>query len=220
MDYQIIPVLDAAQTGRLLEALTKQPFVDGKATAQDNAQSVKNNLQAQRTDALAELERQVSSALYANGEFQAFAFPKRVRSPIFSRYEHGMNYGEHVDGSIMHEGNDPLRADLAVTVFLSPPDSYDGGELVISRTYGEEEIKLAAGEAVVYPASTVHRVAPVTRGVRTAAVTWVQSAVRDERMRALLFDLYLAMRKVEWRQDPTLLLSKTYHNLLRISAEF
>ena len=221
MDYQIIPVLEPAQVARLLSALASHPFQDGKATAHGIARDIKHNLQAERTgDSLAELDQLVSSSLYANSIFQAFAFPKRVRAPIFSRYESGMNYGSHVDGAIMNDNGNLLRADLAVTLFLSPPESYDGGELVIELAYGEEEIKLAAGEAVVYSADSVHRVEPVTRGVRMAAVTWVQTAVRDSRMRTLLFDLFLALQKVEANEDPKLLLSKSYHNLLRMTSEF
>jgi PKHD-type hydroxylase len=221
MDYQVIPVLEPAQAERILQALATHRFVDGKATAQGPARDVKHNLQAERSGhSLSALDALVSSALSANSLFQAFAFPRRVRPPIFSRYEPGMAYGEHVDGAIMHDNGNALRADLAVTLFLSPPESYEGGELVISLPYGEEEIKLPAGEAVVYSADSIHRVAPVTRGVRMAAVTWVQTAVHDSRMRALLFDLFLAMKKVEANQDPSLLLSKTYHNLLRLTAEF
>jgi PKHD-type hydroxylase len=221
MDYQIIPVLEPAQAAHILRALGSHPFIDGKATASGIARDIKNNLQAERTgDSLAELDQLVSSALCANSVFQSFAFPRRVRPPIFSRYEPGMNYGAHVDGCIMNDNGSLLRADLAVTVFLSPPESYDGGELVIELPYGETEIKLAPGEAVLYPADTVHRVAPVTRGVRMAAVTWVQTAVQDSRMRALLFDLARALQQAEANEDPKLLLSKSYHNLLRMTAEF
>ena len=221
MDYQIIPVFEPDQAARVLAALKFHPFVDGKATASGIAKDVKNNLQAERSgDSLAELDQLVSSSLCANSIFQAFAFPKRLRAPIFSRYEPGMNYGAHVDGAIMNDHGSLLRADLAVTLFLSPPESYDGGELVIELAYGEEEIKLAAGEAIVYSADTVHRVAPVTRGVRMAAVTWVQTAVRDSKMRTVLYDLFLALRKVEANEDPKLLLSKSYNNLLRMNSEF
>lgn len=221
MDYQIIPVLEPAQLAHVMKRLRSHPFVDGKATAHGIAKDIKNNLQAERSgDSLAELDHLVSNALFSNSLFQAYAFPKRVRAPIFSRYEPGMNYGAHVDGAIMDDGGKPLRADLSVTIFLSQPDTYDGGELVIELPYGEEEIKLAAGEAVVYSSDTVHRVAPVTRGVRMAAVTWVQTAVHDARMRSLLFDLYRTIQQVEAKEDPKLLLSKSYHNLLRMTSEF
>jgi PKHD-type hydroxylase len=220
MNYQIFSVLQPAQTQHLLEELAAHPFLDGKATAYGIARDVKNNRQAERTDVLAPLDELVTNALYANTDFQAFAFPRKVRLPIFSRYEPGMTYGPHVDATIFNDDGVLMRADLAVTLFLSAPETYDGGELVIELPYGEEEIKLAAGEAVVYSASSVHRVAPVTRGVRMAAVTWVQTAVQDERMRAILYDLYLMLHQVETGEDPTLLLNKTYNNLLRISSEF
>jgi PKHD-type hydroxylase len=221
MDYQIIPVLEPAQVAHVLDVLKSHPFADGRATAHGGARDVKNNLQAERAgDSLAALDRLVTDALYSNSLFQAFAFPKRIRPPVFSRYEPGMQYGAHVDGAIMNDQGSMLRADLSVTVFLSQPESYDGGELVIEMPFGEEEIKLAAGEAVIYPSDTVHRVAPVTRGARMAAVTWVQTAVRDSHMRTLLFDLHRAIQQVEAGADPMLLLSKSYHNLLRLSAEF
>jgi PKHD-type hydroxylase len=118
-------------------------------------------------------------------------------------------------------GAQPMRADLAMTIFLSSPDSYEGGELVIESPSGEQEVKLAAGEAVVYPATTLHRVTPVTRGVRMAAVTWIQCAVRDERLRAILGDLNEAVHHAEAVKDAAamLLLSKCYHNLLRYAVD-
>jgi PKHD-type hydroxylase len=221
MNYQIATILQPSQVAHVGQTLANQIFVDGKVTASGGARDVKNNLQADReTGQIAELERLISQAFFSNDLFQSFAFPKRLRSPIFSRYKPGMDYGAHVDGAIMHENGIPLRADLAATLFLSEPDTYDGGELVIQLPNGEEEIKLTAGEAIIYPANTVHHVAPVTRGTRLVAVTWVQTAVRDERMRAILFDVQQAMKQVDKKQDPMLLLSKTYHNLLRITAEF
>jgi PKHD-type hydroxylase len=137
--------------------------------------------------------------------------------PIFSRYEPGMAYGDHIDNSLMG-GFSGIRTDLAMTLFLSPPDSYHGGELVIE---GRDEIKLERGEAVVYSATSVHHVAPVTRGVRLACVTWIQSAVRDERIRAILYDLSRAAEHAETLNNPslTLLLSKSYHNLTRYASE-
>jgi PKHD-type hydroxylase len=184
--------------------------------------AVKNNLQAERTGAAAlAVDQAVLRALNRNAEFQAFAIPRRALLPIFSRYEPGMEYGAHVDNALLGAGGtETMRADLAVTLFLKAPDSYDGGELVIELSSGAEEIKLAAGEVVVYPAGTVHRVAPVTRGVRLAAVTWVQSAVRDQRVRAILFDMHLAMQQLQSGQSPDLLLMKNYHNLLRLAAEW
>jgi PKHD-type hydroxylase len=150
-------------------------------------------------------------------EFQTFTLPKRFVPPIFSRYEPGMKYGDHVDSALMG-GLNAVRTDFAVTIFLSSPASYDGGELVIG---GGDEVKLDCGEAFVYPATTIHHVTPVTRGVRFAAVTWVQSTVRNEQMRGILFDLARAVRQAEPLQnhDLSLLLSKTYQNLIRYAAE-
>jgi PKHD-type hydroxylase len=220
MEYQIFSILDDAQLERVREELARQTFVDGKATASGIAREAKNNLQAQRAgDGLRGLDELVRSALTASSGFHSFALPKRILRPIFSRYEPGMNYGAHVDSGLMTIGGEQVRSDLAVTLFLSPPESYDGGELTLELFHGEEEIKLPAGEAVVYSASTVHRVAPVTRGVRLAAVTWVQSVVRDERMRAILFDLHAASVEAEETKGPVLRITKAYHNLLRIVSE-
>lgn len=220
MDYQILSILEPSEVERILGELAQQSFVDGKLTAHGGARSVKNNLQLGRSGlAATELDQLVLSALRRNETFQAFAFPKRVMFPIFNRYEPGMEYGAHVDGGIMATAGDPMRADLAMTLFLSPPDSYEGGELILELPSGEEEIKLAAGEAFVYSAKYIHRVGPVRRGVRMAAVTWVQSAVRDASMRAILYDLHLVLRKLEDREEPALLVSKSYHNLLRLASE-
>jgi PKHD-type hydroxylase len=224
MDYQILPILDPAQVARLLAALAAHPFVDGKATASGIAREVKENRQAERStgpaaQTLAELDQIVITALCAHRGFQGFAFPRRVRPPIFSRYEPGMHYGSHVDAAYFNDQGSLVRADLSVTLFLSDPTSYEGGELLIQQSYGEEAVKLQAGEAVIYSSETVHRVAPVTRGVRIAAVTWVQSAVRDPRIRTLLFDLAASLKKLEQGEDPALLLAKSYNNLLRLSAD-
>jgi PKHD-type hydroxylase len=221
MDFQIIPVLSHDEVDRFFVELERATFVDGKATASGVAREVKHNLQADRSGAqLTAMDNTIYSALRASKEFQAFAQPKRILAPSYSRYEPGMEYGAHVDGAIMG-GAQPMRADLAMTIFLSAPDSYDGGELVIDLPFGEQQIKLPAGEAVVYPASSLHHVAPITRGVRMAAVTWIQSAVRDERLRAILADLGQAVNSAEAAQDKaaTVLLSKCYHNLLRYAAD-
>lgn len=220
MDFQIFTVLDPPEVDRILGGLAQINFVEGKTTAQGLAQAVKNNLQTELSSpAHQQLAESVRSALFKSSAFQAFALPRRVMLPMFSRYVPGMDYGSHMDSAIITTTGDPLRSDLAVTLFLAPPGSYDGGELTLELSHGEEQIKLPAGEAVAYSADTVHRVAPVTRGARMAAVTWVQSAVRDQRMRALLFDLYLAMQQAEKGEPPVLLISKTYNNLLRMTSE-
>jgi PKHD-type hydroxylase len=179
---------------------------------------VKHNLQAERSEpGRTDLDRTVISALERHPGFQAFAMPKRFAAPIFSRYEPGMEYGDHVESSI----TGGVRTDLAMTLFLSPPASYEGGELVIQFSVGEQEIKLDSGEAVVYSATAVHHVNPVTSGTRLAAVTSMQSKVKEEELRAILYDLSRALNEAEKGPDrgQTLLLAKSYHNLVRYAAE-
>jgi len=220
MNCQAIRVLPGQEAARLVSELSLRTFADGKMTASGFAREVKHNLQLQREGSNAgQLDQIVVSAFERSPEFQAFAIPRRVMAPIFSRYDPGMNYGSHVDNAFMAGGG--VRSDLSVTLFLSPPDTYDGGDLVIEMALGEQQIKLDAGEAIVYPASSVHRVAPVTRGVRFAAVTWVQSAIRDESVRTILHDLHRTMVHPDAArsQELSLLLSKSYHNLLRHAAD-
>lgn len=219
MDYQILPILEPSELESVLAELEQRHFVDGRATAHGGAQIVKNNLQIDRSATPAKLDQVIVSALRRNVAFQAFALPKRVMPPLFNRYEPGMEYGAHVDGAIMPTATEPMRTDLAMTLFLSSPESYEGGELILQLASGDQEIKLAAGDALIYSAKYIHRVEPVRAGVRLAAVTWVQSAVRDERIRALLYDLHLAMQKLDPREEAALLISKSYHNLLRLSSE-
>ena len=220
MDYQILSILEPAEVDSILSELSRQRFVDGRLTALGGARGVKNNLQLDRGGtATTGIDQLVLSALRRNGTFQAFAFPKRVMPPLFNRYEAGMEYGAHVDGAIMPTATEPMRTDLAITLFLSPPESYEGGELILQLPSGEEEIKLAGGEALVYSAKYIHRVGPVRSGVRLAAVTWVQSAVKDERIRSILYDLHLALLKLGDREDGALLVSKSYQNLLRLASE-
>lgn len=219
MNLCLSGILDATALTALRRALAPLAFSDGAATAGWHAQTVKHNLQA-RDEALA---AGVLQALQAHPLFQAAALPARIRPPLFSRYVAGMGYGNHVDDALMG-GTHPLRSDLAITVFLSDPADYDGGELVLDTHSGQQTYKLDAGHALLYPATTVHRVEPVRRGERLAAVLWVQSHVRDAGHRELLFDLDTARRQV-WAQagnvpTPTFeLLAKTYANLLRTWAE-
>jgi PKHD-type hydroxylase len=150
MEFHMLPVLSQEEVGHLLAELARATFVDGKATASGSAREAKQNLQAERSGAeWSALDEIVFSALRRSRQFQAFAYPKRILPPNYSQYAQGMEYGPHVDGAVMG-GAQPMRADLAMTIFLSAPDSYDGGELAIESSLGEEQIKLAAGEAVVY----------------------------------------------------------------------
>jgi PKHD-type hydroxylase len=214
-------VLPEQDLERLRETLDRLEFVDGLATAGWHAREVKRNQQARSGPETGELQRRVEKALRAHPVFGLAARPRRIAPVLFSRYEPGMTYGEHVDDAVM--GSDaPLRSDLAFTLFLSAPEDYDGGELVIDSSAGEQGFKLPAGCAVVYPASTLHRVSPVTRGRRLAAVSWIQSLVRDPAQRELLFDLDTARRALFAREGKSRefdLLSKSSANLLRMWAE-
>lgn len=215
-------VLKRAKQKELLAAIREAEFIDGKETAGFRAKLVKNNLQMKKSASGAEeIKSGVVEALRANDEFQRFALPKTIQRPLISRYREGMNYGRHVDDALMGGGG-KTRTDLSVTLFLNDPGDYEGGELVIENPMGEEEIKLPAGAAVVYPSGALHRVAPVTRGERIAAVTWVESHVRDPQRREVLYDLDLIrqrLSKAEPDSRETDLAFKTYANLLRMWAE-
>jgi PKHD-type hydroxylase len=223
MNYQVFRLLERPALEKVVAMVAQETFVDGKVTARGMAADVKNNLQLPRTGAeLGEADRILIAALQDNQEFQRFAYPRRMMLPMFSRYDPGMTYGAHVDDSIMNSRNgDPVRSDFALTIFLSPSASYDGGELVIETSMGEEEIKLDAGEAIAYSAGSIHRVNPVTRGTRLVAITWAQSIVRDEQIRAILRDLSQAIAKAKecGNRELALLLNKSFHSLLRHSAE-
>ncbi len=164
------------------------------------------------------------AALERHPRFISAVLPARVYPPMFNRYEAGMQFGAHVDGAIrlIPGSGIKLRTDVSATLFLSPKDSYDGGELLIEDTYGTHSVKLDAGDLVLYPATSLHRVAPVTRGVRLASFFWVQSMVADDARRALLFDLDNAIQRLgATNADETArtTLIGTYHNLLRMWAE-
>ncbi|MDX1609585.1 MAG: Fe2+-dependent dioxygenase [Halofilum sp. (in: g-proteobacteria)] len=216
-------VLDAGTLERVQKGLGQVEFRDGRETAGWHARTVKRNTQASGRDArVAELRQTVDDALARHALFQMAARPRRTTPALFSRYEPGMEYGAHVDDAVMSGASGPLRTDLSFTLFLSDPDSYDGGELVTDSTAGEQTYKLPAGALVLYPSSTLHRVNPVTRGQRLAAVGWVQSQVRDPARREILFDLDTTRRQIFDRQGKTAefdSISKSLANLLRMWAE-
>jgi PKHD-type hydroxylase len=214
-------VLPAPEIARVVHALGRVEFGEGAATAGWHAREVKRNEQAQSGIETAELQRSVEKALRRNPVFALAARPRRIAPLLFSRYEPGMTYGEHVDDAIMG-GDHPMRTDIACTLFLSAPESYEGGELVVDSPGGEQSFKLPAGAAVLYPASSLHRVEPVTAGRRLAAVTWVQSLVRDPAQRELLFELDSARRALFAREGKSRefdLVSKSVANLLRMWSE-
>jgi len=219
MLIMIANVLDADNLQSLRDNLGKTRYVDGRRTAGREARPVKRNEQVDRADPLlADMQDLVVDRLLANPLFRMATRPHVVRPPLFSRYEPGMAYGSHVDDAIMGG----MRTDVSVTIFLSEPDTYEGGELVIESAAGEQDVKLAAGDAVVYPTTALHRVAQVVSGERLAAVTWVRSLIRDADARELLFDLETARHALFDRlgKTPELdLLAKTQSNLLRRWAE-
>jgi PKHD-type hydroxylase len=217
MQIVIGNVLSAADLDNLQVALHAAHFVDGRETAGFAARTVKHNLQAAGEPALEPIRMTVRERVLANEVFALAVRPKAL-SLMFSRYDTGMRYGAHVDDAIMHG----MRADVAFTLFLSDPQSYDGGELVLDTAAGEDSIKLPAGALVAYPATRLHRVAEVTRGTRLAAIGWARSFVRDPAQRELLFDLDTARRKLFAQQGATAefdLLSKSLANLMRMWAE-
>ncbi|RMF64682.1 MAG: Fe2+-dependent dioxygenase [Cyanobacteria bacterium J069] len=217
----MILCIDAVLTDEELEsiatALQTAPFIDGKTTAGWYAQQVKHNMQLEGGTVAEDMRSLVMSALQRNALFQMAAYPKVIRPPLISRYTVGMSYGSHVDNALMG-GSFPMRTDLSLTLFLNSPDAYDGGELVIEDTLGHHPFKLAAGAMVLYPATTLHRVAPVTRGTRLVAVTWVQSLVRDAGDRELLFELDTARQSLFQNHGKTPefdRITKCHANLLR-----
>ncbi len=217
---QVLPaVLTAEEVSALRDALSDAPFENGKLTATGLAARAKNNLQLKRDQQQATpLDEIVLTALSRHPLFHAWAIPKRVAMPTFSRYDVGMAYGAHVDASLIGTGQ-PLRSDISITIFISDPKDYDGGELAIETSGGTRNIKLPAGDAIAYPTFALHQVLPVTRGQRLVAVTWVQSLVRDAAMRQVLFDLNAASRSL-LEQSPdaaeSRLVHKAYNNLMRL----
>ena len=215
-------ILEWAEVKKIRTLIAEGSFSDGRRTAGYRAKRVKNNLQMDRmTPATKEAINLILGGLKRSNTFQRAFLPKSIRPPMISRYEVGMNYGLHVDDAFM--GNTArARSDISLTVFISDPGDYDGGELIMASPFGDQEIKLPAGSAVVYPSSTLHQVAPVTRGERLAAVTWAQSHVRDAAQREMLFDVFQIREKLG-ESDPdspeTDLAFKTYSNLLRMWAD-
>jgi PKHD-type hydroxylase len=213
-------ILDRAQLARLRSALDGAAWTDGRETVGAQGAQVKRNLQLPDTSPLRlELGREVSDAVARHPLFHAAVLPQRILPPRFNRYEGGNHYGFHVDGAVMAlPGGGQLRSDVSCTLFLSEPEDYDGGELVVSDLYGEHEVKLPAGDAIVYPSSSLHEVRPVTRGARLAAFFWAQSLVRDDGQRRLLLELDTAIQRLtQGDADARAVLQLTgiYHNLLR-----
>jgi len=216
-------ILDTAKLKNIRDMLNKVSFIDGKHSAGMAAEQVKNNEEMQQGTQQAQyLDQLVMGSLAENADFRSAALPYRVAQPVFARYTPGMRYGNHVDDPIMGSGPAKFRTDVAVTVFLNAPEDYDGGELVIQSPFGEQRVKYTAGDAVLYPANSVHRVDEVSRGERLVAVAWIQSMVRDAAKRELLFELDQA-RNALLQQDSEALTSqqvdRSYVNLMRRWSE-
>ena len=202
---------------------TSSDWTDGRSTAGHQAVAVKHNEQLAQDSAVAQaLQTQVLQAVHSHALLMSAALPRRVFNPLFNRYrpEHP-SYGAHIDGAVLHSrrSQEWVRSDVSCTVFLSEPESYDGGELLIHDTFGPQRVKLAAGDAVLYPSSSLHEVTAVTRGARLASFFWIESMVRSDEQRRLLFELdmnLLSLRQRHGEAAETTALTGTYHNLLRM----
>jgi PKHD-type hydroxylase len=225
MIVQIPNVLNSEQLARCRDVMTRASWIDGRVTAGYQSAVVKDNRQLPENSPEArELGDMIVGALERCPLFITAALPLRVFPPLFNRYEGGEKFGPHLDNSIRQIPGTGyrIRTDLSATLFLSKPDEYDGGELVIDDVFGAHSAKLSAGDMVLYPASSLHHVTPVTRGVRLASFFWVQSMVRDDGQRTLLFDLDVAINKVNQAMPnhaAVVELTNCYHNLLRRFAE-
>ena len=225
MIVQVPNVLNSEQLARCREVMQRAGWIDGRVTAGHQSVQVKDNRQLPEHSLEArELGDMIVAALERNPLFITATLPLRVFPPLFNRYEGGESFGAHLDNSIRQIPGTPLRVrtDISATLFLSAPEDYDGGELVVDDVYGAHAVKLGAGDMVVYPASSLHHVKPVTRGVRLASFFWVQSMVRDDGTRTLLFDLDMAINKVNQalpNHGAVVELTNCYHNLLRRFAE-
>ena len=225
MLLQIADILTAPQVIKCRQMLDQAEWVDGRVTAGYQSAQVKRNMQLPEDHPTArEIGDLILGALQANSLFMAAALPLKVFPPLFNRYEGGHEFGSHVDNAIRQVNGTAfrIRTDMSATLYFSQPDEYDGGELIVEDTYGLHQVKLPAGHMVLYPASSLHHVRPVTRGARVASFFWIQSMVRDDIERTLLFDLDVAIQRLN--QDlpghtSTLQLTGVYHNLLRRWAE-
>lgn len=204
------------------QVLESTNWEDGRKTAGDQATKAKNNLQVPPESQVAqELGQIVLRALARNPVFTTAVLPLRVLPPMFNRYDEGMTFGAHVDGSIraLPGTGQRLRTDVSSTLFLTPPEDYDGGELVVHDTYGTHSVKLPAGHLVVYPATSMHSVTPVTRGSRWGSFFWTQSMVKDDWRRHMLYDLDMSIMRIRQHlpdDDPAVVgITSHYHNLIR-----
>ncbi len=227
MIVHIPAVLTAEEVSHCRQVLESSPWIDGKATAGEQAARAKMNLQIPEDSAEARnLGGLILRALARNPLFNSAALPLRVLPPMFNRYDTGMSFGAHVDGAIRAipgAGGMRMRADVSSTLFLTAPEDYDGGELVIEDAFGSHAVKLPAGDMIVYPSTSVHRVEPITRGSRWSSFFWTQSMIKDDGERSLLYDLDMALIRTRQAlsddERAVIGLTNCYHNLLRRWSE-
>jgi PKHD-type hydroxylase len=226
--YVLLPIpelLNAEQVTQARKMLDDANWVDGRVTAGHQSARTKNNQQLpEDSPAAQQLGEMILNALGQNATFVAAALPLKVFPPLFNRYQGGQSFGTHIDNAIRQVTGTPhrIRTDLSGTLFFSRPDEYEGGELIVEDTYGVQTVKLPAGHMVLYPASSLHQVRPVTSGARVSSFFWIQSMIRDDGNRTLLFDLDVSIQQLnrERRDDPVAVqLTGIYHNLLRRWAE-
>jgi PKHD-type hydroxylase len=217
-------VLTPDQVAMCRDKLSAAAWIDGRATAGEQSARAKRNLQVPEDSAVArELGELILGSLGRNPPFVSAALPLRVFPPLFNRYDEGMAFDTHVDNAIRFAGPVRFRTDISCTLFLTDPEDYDGGELIIEDVYGEHAVKLPAGDMILYPASSLHRVAPITRGARWSSFFWAQSMVKSDERRTLLHDLDNTIQRLSVKigqGDPEVVtLTGTYNNLLRMWAE-
>jgi PKHD-type hydroxylase len=225
MLLRIPDVLTAEQVASARQLLDEAEWVDGRVTAGHQSARAKNNEQLpEGSPAARQLGETILAALGQNPLFLSAALPLRVFPPLFNRYSGGHSFGTHVDNAIRQVTGTPhrIRTDLSATLFLSEPEEYDGGELTVEDTYGVQSVKLAAGNLILYPSTSLHHVTPVTRGARVSSFFWIQSMIRDDGQRSLLFDLDSGIQRIsaDHPDHPAAVqLTGVYHNLLRQWAE-
>lgn len=225
MILEIPHVLPPDQLATARRAIEAAEWIDGRATAGHQGARVKDNMQLPIESPVGrQIGDEIARALMANPLFMSAALPRHILPPMFNRYTGGQNFGTHVDGSIrtIPGTGHRLRTDLSATLFFAGPDEYDGGELIIEDTYGAKAVKLAAGSMILYPGTSLHRVTPVTRGTRLCSFFWIQSMIRSDAHRTLLFEMDVAIQRLG-AENPThasvIQLTGVYHNLIRQWAE-
>jgi PKHD-type hydroxylase len=222
MLLSIPDILNPAQLVQARHLLDQADWIDGRVTAGHQSSRTKDNQQLpEGSPAARDLGALILSSLEQNALFISAALPARVFPPLFNRYQGGQSFGTHVDNAIRQVTGTPhrIRTDLSATLFFASPDEYDGGDLVVEDTFGTHSVKLPAGHMILYPSTSLHHVRPVTRGARVASFFWIQSLIRDDGQRTLLFDLDVAIQRLNTDHPSAVQLTGVYHNLLRRWAD-